>query len=79
MLKQSLHCKVKIGDGWVGRSTNGPKIEYPLWMAPYVINIPSFLRLTLKMHKINLRCRSAWLKLLQYSSKFEDFASVMPR
>ena len=34
MLKQSLYW-VKIGDGWLGRSKNGPKIGYSLWMAPY--------------------------------------------
>ena len=33
MLKQPLYW-VKIGDGWVGRSKNGQKIGYPLWMAP---------------------------------------------
>ena len=41
MLKQSLHW-VKIGDGWVGRSKNGPKIGYPLWMPPYTDIIPIF-------------------------------------
>ena len=33
MLKQSLHW-LKIGDGWVGRSKNGPKIGYPLNAVP---------------------------------------------
>ena len=36
MLKQSLHW-VEIGDGWVGRSKNGKKIGYPLWIVPYEI------------------------------------------